>query len=250
MIANPIILAPMIATYINSLAIIIGSLLGLLIGSHLKEQFKDVVFTSAGLVTLAIGIQMALETKSFLILLFSLVFGGLIGYGIGIEDAILRLGTWFQKKTSRTTVADDTSQFACGFLNASILFCSGAMAVVGSIAAGSKGDYHLILIKSVMDGCMAIIFAAAYGAGVIGSAVVVLLYQGFFTLAGSYLAPLLGDNGIADLSAAGGILLIMIAFGLVHVRQFKTGNFLPALVLAPLLSYVSAWIAPYMPFLF
>jgi len=237
----------MIATYINSLAVIIGSLLGLLIGSRLKEQFKEVVYASAGLVTIVIGIQMALQTQSFLVLLFSIVVGGLIGYLIGIEDAVLRLGDWMERKTSRKQSAlgevSTGSLFAHGFLNSSVLFCSGAMAVVGSIAAGTQGDYTLILIKSVMDGSMAIIFAAAYGPGVIGSAAVILLYQGFFTLAGGWLSPLMGEAGLAELSAAGGVLLIMIAFGLIQVRQFKTGNFIPALVFAPLFSKIGTWLS-------
>lgn len=243
----------MIATYINSLAVVIGSLLGLLIGSRLKEQFKEVVFASAGLVTLIIGVQMAMQTRSYLVLLFSIVAGGLIGYAIGIEEAILRAGNWVERKTSRRNPAQgksaDGTLFARGLLNSSILFCSGAMAVVGSIAAGTRGDYDLILIKSVMDGSMAIVFAAAYGPGVIGSAAVILLYQGFFTLAGSWLSPVLGEAGLAELSAAGGVLLVMIAFGLVNIRQFRTGNFLPALVLAPIFSRLGAWISSSIPFL-
>lgn len=243
----------MIATYINSLAILLGSLLGLLVGSRLKEQFKEVVFASSGLVTLVIGVQMALMTRNFLILLFSVVIGGFIGYLLGIENGILKLGDWMERKTSRAdrTVdhASGASAFARGFLNSSVLFCSGAMAVLGSIAAGTKGDYTLILIKSVMDGSMAIIFAAAYGPGVIASAAVVLLYQGFFTLAGGWISPLVGEAGLNELSAAGGILLLMIGFGLIQVKQFKTGNFLPALILAPIFSALGSSIGTLMPFL-
>lgn len=243
----------MIATYINSLAVIVGSLLGLLIGSRLKEQFKEVVFASSGLVTLVIGVQMALMTRNFLILLFSVVVGGFLGYLLGIEEGILKLGDWMEKRTSRKAVGGASvsggSLFARGFLNASVLFCSGAMAVLGSIAAGTKGDYTLILIKSVMDGSMAIIFAAAYGPGVIASAAVILVYQGFFTLAGGWLSPLMGDAGLAELSAAGGILLVMIAFGLIQVRQFKTGNFIPALLVAPIFSKLGSLLVEALPFL-
>lgn len=243
----------MIATYINSLAVILGSLLGLLVGSRLKEQFKEVVFASSGLVTLVIGVQMALQTRNFLILLFSVVAGGFVGYMLGIEDGILRLGDWMERKTGRSKTGgapvSGGSLFARGFLNSSVLFCSGAMAVLGSIAAGTKGDYTLILIKSVMDGSMAIIFAAAYGPGVIASAAVILVYQGFFTLAGGWLSPLMGEAGLAELSASGGLLLVMIAFGLIQVRQFKTGNFIPALLFAPLFSKAGFLLSEAFPFL-
>jgi len=237
----------MIATYVNCMAVIAGALLGLLIGKKLTEQFKEVVFTSAGLITLVIGIQMALETQSFLVILFALAVGGFIGYAIGIEKAIYQLGVWMERKTSHPAGVQDPSTsgslFAKGFLNSSLLFCSGAMAVVGSIAAGTKGDYELILVKSIMDGCMAIVFAAAYGPGVLGSAVVILVYQGFFTLAGGWLSPLLGEAGLVELSAVGGVLLLMIAFGLIKVKEFKTGNFLPALILAPVFSRLSEMIS-------
>ncbi len=232
------ILMHMIATYINAIAIVVGSLIGLLIGSKLSEQFKEVVFASAGLVTIVIGVKMAMETGSYLVLLFSLVAGGAIGYALKIEKRIMNLGSLIEKigakKRGGEVEPSGSSLFAVGFLNSSVLFCSGAMAVVGSIAAGTHGDYNLILIKSVMDGAMAIIFAAAYGPGVLGSAVTVLVYQGFFTLTGATLSPLLKESGLTELSAVGGVLLIMIAFNLLGIKQFKTGNFLPALVLAPI----------------
>ncbi len=244
----------MIAIYINCIAIIVGTLIGLLIGSRLKEGFKEVVFASSGLVTLVIGIKMALETQSFLVLLFSVIVGGLVGYILGIERGILRLGEWMERRGSRSKGGEavkegEGSLFARGFLNSSVLFCSGAMAVVGSISAGTQGDYTLILIKSVMDGAMAIIFASVYGIGVMGSALVVLIYQGFFILGGGWIAPLLGEAGLIELSAAGGILLIMIAFGLVKVKEFKTGNFIPALLFAPIFSVLGAWITKVVPFL-
>ncbi len=243
----------MFATYFNCMTVIIGSLLGLLLRTRIKDDFKSVVFACSGLVTLVIGVSMALGTGNYLVLLFSLVIGGFCGYALHIEDGVLRLGSWMERKTSRRTVVsveDDGaavatsngSNFAKGFLTASLLFCSGAMSVVGSIQAGTVGDYELIMVKSIMDGCMAIIFAAAYGPGVIASALFILVYQGFFTLAGSWLAPVLGETGIAELSAVGGVLLMMIGFGLVGVKEFKTGNFLPAMVVAPIL----AWLAPYL----
>lgn len=233
----------MFATYINCLTVILGSLLGLLVKNRLKDSYKQVVFTSSGLVTLVIGISMALQTGSFLILIFSTILGGFIGYALSIEDAVLSLGTWMESRLGRKGRDEEAAKnFALGFLNASLLFCSGAMTVVGSIQAGTTGDYQLLLVKSVMDGCMAIIFTAVYGPGVMASALVILVYQGFFTLAGGFISPILGESGINELSAVGGVLLMMIGFGLLDIRKSKTGNFLPAMVVAPLL----AMIAPYL----
>lgn len=233
----------MIATYFNALMVIVGSLLGLLVKNKLKASYQEVVFTSSGLVTLVIGISMAMQTGSYLILLFSVVIGGFVGYALRIEDGVLALGTWMERRLSRGKgSAESARNFALGFLNASLLFCSGAMTVVGSIQAGTVGDYQLILVKSIMDGCMAIIFSAAYGPGVLASALFILVYQGFFTLAGGAIAPVLGETGINELAAVGGVLLMMIGFGLLDIRKSKTGNFLPAMVIAPLLTLASPMI--------
>lgn len=233
----------MFATYINCLTVIVGSLLGLFLKHRLKDSYKEVVFTSSGFVTLVIGISMALSTNSYLILIFAVVLGGIIGYVLRIEDGVLALGVWMESKVGKSDGDELAAKnFALGFLNASLLFCSGAMAVVGSIQAGTSGDYQLLLVKSIMDGCMAIIFSAVYGPGVMASALVILVYQGFFTLAGGVISPILGVSGINELSAVGGILLMMIGLSLLDIRKTKTGNFLPAMVVAPLLAILSPYL--------
>lgn len=218
----------MIGVLINCVAVIVGALIGILLGKKLNETFKTVVFISSGIITIVMGIQMALGSTNFLVLLVALMLGGFIGYALKIEDAVLSLG---EKMSGRG--GEESKNFGLGFMNASVLFCSGAMAVVGSIQAGTTGDITTILIKSVMDFCMAIVLASVYGIGVMFSFLFVAVYQGFFTLAGGWLEPVLGQVGIAELSAAGGILLIMIGLGFLKIKEFKTGNFLPALVLAP-----------------
>lgn len=219
----------MIGVVINCIAVIVGALLGVLFGKKLNDTFKDVVFVSSGLITIVMGVQMALGSTNFLVLLIATMLGGFIGYALKVEDAILSLGEKMAKASS-----DKGNNFAMGFMNASVLFCSGAMSVVGSIQAGTTGELTTILIKSVMDFCMAIVLASVYGTGVMFSFLTVLVYQGFFTLAGGYIEPVLGEVGIAELSAAGGLLLMMIGLGFLKIREFKTGNFLPALILAPL----------------
>jgi uncharacterized membrane protein YqgA involved in biofilm formation len=230
----------MIATYFNALMVVLGSFIGLFLKHRLKASYQEVVFTSSGLITLVIGFSMAMQTGSYLILLFSVVIGGFMGYALKIEDGVMSFGSWMERRLSRGRgSAESARNFALGFLNASLLFCSGAMTVVGAIQAGTVADYQLILVKSIMDGCMAIIFTAAYGIGVMASALFILLYQGFFTLAGGWIAPILGDAGINELASVGGVLLMMIGFGLLDIRKTKTGNFLPAMVIAPLLALLA-----------
>lgn len=227
----------MTGVLINCATVIIGSLLGLLVGRHLNENFKTVVFSCSGLVTIVMGIQMALGTSNFLALLISLLLGGAVGYLLHIEDGIFNAGKKLEKAFSNNPGGEN---FAKGFLSASVLFCSGAMSVVGSIQAGTSGDLQTLLIKSVMDGCMAVVFASVYGIGVMFSFLFILLYQGFFTLAGGWIEPMLGATGIQDLSAAGGILLIQIGLGLLKIKEFKAANFIPALVFAPVLGLAAS----------
>lgn len=226
----------MLAVIINCLAVIVGSLVGLAVGKRLSDNFRVVVFSSSGLVTLVMGIQMALQSTNFLVLLISLLLGGFVGYLLRIEDRVLSIGDSLAKKTNSSSSAG----FAMGFMNASVLFCSGAMAVVGSIQAGTTGDMQTILIKSVMDGCMAVVFTTVYGIGVMFSSIFIFVYQGFFTLAGGYLEPIMGEVGITELSAAGGILLVMIGLGLLKIKEYKTANFIPALVFAPVLAIAAS----------
>lgn len=224
----------MIGVFINCVSVVLGTILGLFAGKKLKDDFKTVVFSCSGLVTTVMGIQMALQAQNMLILLVSLLFGGFTGYLLKIEEGVLRLGSSLEKRFSGEGSTE--SLFAKGFMTASVLFCSGSMSVVGSIQAGTTGELQTILIKSVMDGCMAVVFSSIYGIGVAFSSLTILVYQGFFTLAGAFIEPVLGNAGITALSAAGGILLIMIGLGLLKIKEFKNANYLPALVFAPLLT--------------
>lgn len=219
----------MTATFINALAVIAGSFLGLLLKKKITSNFKQIVMLSAGIVTLILALGMALKSPNELVMLFAIILGGFAGYALKIEDRILSLGNKFEKKDN------SDGNFGLGFLNASLLFCSGAMSIVGSINAGTTGEMNLILIKSVMDGFMAIVFAANYGIGVMLSAVTIIVYQGFFTLTASFLAPILGDLGIQAIASTGGALLIMISLNLLELKKVKTGNFLPALLFAPIM---------------
>ena len=212
-----------------------GTIIGLILKKNISSSFKNIVMLSSGVVTLVLGLQMAFEVPSAIAVLFSLLLGGFTGFALKIEDRIMALGNVIGG-------SDGGSDFGKGFLNASLLFCTGSMSIVGAIEAGTTGDYELILIKSIMDGFMAIVFAASYGKGVGASVITIIVYQGFFTLLGGWIEPVLGESGIAAMSAAGGFLLIFLALGLLGIKQIQTGNFLPVLVFAPLMQYLYSFL--------
>jgi uncharacterized membrane protein YqgA involved in biofilm formation len=218
----------MIATVVNALAVIVGSLLGLLLHGRISDSFKTIVHVGAGVTTLVIAVQMAMSSSRIVLLALSLLLGGILGEWWGIEEGILRLGEALKRTFAR---GDSGRDFAYGFLNASVLFCVGAMTLIGSFKAGAEGDYTLLLTKSVMDGFMAIVFTAAMGIGVAFSAIPVFVYQGGLTMASVWLKPLVSEAMLKELTGVGGALLLMIGINLLGIAKLKTANFLPALLL-------------------
>jgi len=219
----------MIATVINALAVVLGSIIGLILRKGIKERYQSIIFAASGITSLTIGIQMALKTTHLLAFAIALILGGLLGTWLNIEGRIMNFGETLKRRFDSKS---EGSTFALGFLNASILYCAGALAIVGSFKAGTEGDYSLILTKSVLDGFMSIIFAGAMGPGVAFSAITVLLYQGSLTLISVWVKPFVTDIMLAELTGIGGALVIMIGFGLLDLKKFKTGDFLPALLVA------------------
>jgi len=232
----------MIATIINALAILVGSLIGLFLRKGISERYQKIIFSAAGLTSLTIGIQMALKTSHILAFAIALILGGLVGTWLNIEGGIMSLGENLKQRFARNS---EGSSFALGFLNASVLYCAGAMAIIGSFKAGTEGDYSLILTKSVLDGFMSIIFAGAMGPGVAFSALSVLVYQGILTIASVWVKPFVTDVMLMELTGIGGALVIMIGLGLLDIKKFKTGDFLPSLIFTVLLVLA----LPFVPFL-
>jgi uncharacterized membrane protein YqgA involved in biofilm formation len=232
----------MIATFINCAAVVLGCLLGLLLHRRISEDFKNVVFTGIGLVTLVLGMMMALKTQRVLYLALSVVCGGILGNWWNIEGGTLRLGEFLK---SRFSPEGSASNFAHAFLNASVLFCVGAMTLVGSFKAGTEGDYTLILTKSVMDGFVSILLAAAMGVGTAFSALTILVYQGGLTLAAGVIKPYVTPLILSELTGLGGVMVLMIGFNLLQLKTIKTANYLPGLVLVVLLVLLE----PLFPFL-
>jgi uncharacterized membrane protein YqgA involved in biofilm formation len=222
----------MIATLINAAAVVVGSLIGLLLRSKIKDSFKAIVPIGAGVSSLIIGIEMAVKGSQIVFLALSLIIGGLLGTWWCIEEGILALGDTLKRRFARKETGQD---FAYAFLNASVLFCVGAMALVGSFKAGVEHDYTLILTKSVMDGFMAIMLSAAMGVGVAFSAAPILAYQGILTLGSVWVAPLVSQTMLNELTSVGGAMVIMIGINLLGLAKLKTANFLPALLLIVLM---------------
>ncbi len=216
----------MIATIINTIAIAFGSIIGILIHKNIKKEYEKSIFTAAGIISAVIGIQMVSSTKYILILALSLMLGGLLGTWLRIEDRIYVFGELLKKRFDR----DDSSKFAQGFLTTSVLFCVGAMALVGSFKAGTEGDYTILLTKSVLDGFVAIMFAAAFGISVFFSAFSVLIYQGILTILSTIIKPYVSEIMISELSATGGTVVLMIAINLLDLKKIKTGDYFPALL--------------------
>lgn len=243
----------MLAVYVNCIAVIIGSVFGLLFARFFTEALSKMITTACGVVTLVLGMQMAFKYQNVVFLTLSLIIGGIIGYALDIDGAILKLGNVlerlvYRKKPSEGDSADSGTQteteleektksgqnFAYAFLNASILFCVGAMSIVGSFQAGVDHDYSVIFTKSILDGFMAISFAASMGIGTAFSAVVILIYQGALTLLSIWLQPYVSDVMLAELTGCGGCMIIMIGLNLIGLTKIKTANFLPGLVLTVL----------------
>ena len=244
----------MIATIINALAIVLGTAIGLLVRKGFSQKAREAIYAATGVISLVIGFSMAITTEHVLAFALAIIAGGLLGTALDIEGAIYRLGEWLRKRFSKksTTLVDtpvsgsvqsESSGFAYGFLNASVLFCVGAMALVGSFKAGAEGDYDLILTKSVMDGVIAIVFAGAMGIGVGFSALSVLVYQGLLTLGAAWVKPFVTGPMIAELSAVGGALVVMIGINLLGLKKIRTGDFLPALVIIVVLSFLFKYIS-------
>jgi len=225
----------MLAVFVNCAAVIAGALLGLLFRKKIDESLSDVVTTASGVVVLVIGMQMAFKYNSIIMLSVSVILGGIVGTKLNIDASIMSLGYEIQRYFRQTGNSSDSASFARAFLNASVLFCVGAMAVVGSFKAGIEGDYTIIFTKSVLDGFMAIIFGASMGIGTVFSAVSILVYQGLLTLCAGFLVNVITESMLTELSAAGGVLIMMIGINLLSLRQIKAANYLPAIIIAPLL---------------
>ena len=241
----------MIAVFVNCFAVIFGSFLGILFSRKMNSELNITICDAAGVVTFVIGLQMALNYNNIIYVILSLIIGGILGNLANIDGKILQFGKFLEKHLYHKKIALQNSQiqlsetsstelkikklsqknFAYAFLNASVLFCVGAMAIIGSFKAGIQKDYTIIFTKSVLDGFMSIGFAASMGVGTAFSCIAILLYQGALTLLSAFISPFVTDALITELSATGGCMIMMIGLNLLEIKKIKTANYLPSMIL-------------------
>jgi len=225
----------MVGTLLNVITVLIGGTLGLLFGTRFPERMRHTIVAGLGLFTLAIGARLSFESSNSILILLSLLIGGVLGEWMNIEDRLEHMGAWLQKRFA-ANAKGGSGLFVRGFLTASLVFCIGPMTILGSIQDGLSGDYELLAIKAVLDGFGGMVFASTLGVGVLFSALVVLGYQGGLSLLAQQAQNLLSEAMITEMSAVGGILLLGVAVSsLLEIKKIRVGNFLPALLIAPLL---------------
>lgn len=230
----------MTGTILNTATIILGGLLGLRFGKLLSDKTRETIIIGLGLFTIGISVSMFLETNNSLVVLGGILVGGILGEYLAIEDRVNKLGEILEAKfNSGRSSSPSRRDFVCGFMASSILFCTGPMAILGAIQDGLIGDFQLLAIKSVMDGFAAFAMASTLGVGVLFSAPIVFIYQGFFSQLAVQLQGIMTPDMIAELSATGGLLLIGLTFSsLLEIKPIRVGNFLPSLVISPLIVFL------------
>lgn len=229
----------MIGTLVNFAAIIVGGLLGLLLGSRLKSQLNETVINGLGLFTLVYAVSLFLKTENALIVLGSLLIGMLLGEWWRIEDGLNYIGVKLEARFNPRNGSEESNRFIKGFLTSTLLFCIGPMAILGSIQDGLTGNFDTLLIKSVLDGFAALAFASSLGVGVLFSSIPVLLYQGGITLLAEQVQKIATPSMMNELTATGGVILVGLSISnILEIKKIRTGSFLPALIIAPILVFI------------
>lgn len=220
-------------TIINTITVLIGSSLGLLVGNRFPERVKHIVIQAIGLFTILIGITMVTKSTKFIEIFISLILGSITGEMLHLEDGLNILMEKVKKR-----VSPNSPHFVEGFITATLVFCVGAMTVVGSIQEGLTGDATLLITKSIMDGVTSLTLASGLGIGVMFSAISVFLIQGGLTLLGAQLTFLTSDLYINNFDGLGGILIVAIGIQLLDIKKIKVLNMIPSLVYLPLVIYI------------
>ena len=216
----------MIGTLVNTLAAVVGGLLGSLLKKGIPERTAELLQKGVALCVLYIGIRGSFAGENTLIAVISMLIGAILGSLLDLDGKLERLGTWVQDRFAKK---GGQSRLAEGFVTASLLFCVGSMAVVGSLQSGLTGDHSTIFTKSLLDFVSAIILASTLGLGVCLSGVIVFVYQGAIVLLAHWVAPILSDHAVAEMSCVGSLLIIALGLNMLGVTKLKVSNLLPAM---------------------
>ncbi len=213
-----------IATFVNAAAIILGSLMGVLLGRNFPDRVRTIVYQGIGLCVLVIGLDMALQYDNIILVVFSVLLGAVTGELLKLDEKMTSFGNWL-----KTRIKSKDDRFTDGFVTASLIFCIGSMAILGSIDEGIRGDRTILLTKSILDGFISIPLAATYGIGVLFSALPIILYQGSITIAASQSQAFFSPEIITQITSVGGLLIMGIGLSLLDIKKVNVTNLLPAL---------------------
>ncbi len=221
----------MLGTVVNTLAIIGGGAAGVLLRKGIPERYGESVMHAIGLAVILIGVKGALKSDDLLVVILSVVIGTLLGESLQLEAWLERTGRFLESRFDHTG-----GSFTKGFVTASLIYCVGAMAIIGSLESGLSGDHQTLYAKSILDGTASIVLASTLGIGVLFSALPVFLYQGTITMSASFLKPYLVNEVVLQMSSVGGLLIMAIGLNILEIKKIRVGNMLPAIFM-PLLYY-------------
>ncbi len=224
----------MFAVFVNTKAVIIGSLIGLFFKEKIPKNISSPIMTGIGLCTLSIGISGTLKGENSLLLIISIVLGVIIGELIGLDRKIELIGGFFQNRLNK----NDDNKIVEGFVTGSLLFCIGAMTIIGSLNAGLLGDYKMLYTKSILDMIAALMLSTTLGVGVLFSSIFVFVFQGAIVLLAQSLQTILNSVIIAELTSVGSLLIIAIGLNIIGITKIKVANFLPSIFLVPLIYWL------------
>lgn len=213
-------------TIVNVIAVLVGGAIGLLLNKGVPEKLASALMTGVGFCTMYIGIDGCLDGDNTLVAVLSIVFGAVVGTLLDLDGRLKRMGERVEERFSKKESTG--GRLAQGFVSASLLFCVGTMAIVGSLQSGLQGNHEMLYLKSVLDAISSVVFGATLGAGVMLSAVSVFVYQGAITMLAQVVAPYLSEVVIAEMNCVGSLLIIGLSLNLLKVADIKVANFVPA----------------------
>jgi len=222
----------MLGTIVNALAVVVGSLIGLLFKNVIPEKIADALLKAAGLAVITVGIQLMFAGENLTLLIMSIIIGTAIGELINIEGKLDNLGAMVEGK-----MKNKQSNIALGFVTCTLIYCVGSMAIVGSIQSGLSGNHEILFSKALLDGIMSITMTVSMGIGVIFSSISILIYQGTITLLAQFMQSLLSDVVVREMTSIGGTLIMAIGLNFLEIKRIKVGNMLPAIFI-PIIYYL------------